>query len=218
MKKIRLAFFILLLSFLSCSSGYNWKTRIEIPGEPILNLDNFKEIIITNFLIKKEAKNFDLNKEIVAYFSSELGKEFKGKVSSRTINLEQEEVFKDESFWREQGIDLKETLLISGSAQYTEEVRKAILERRRDRVEDPFQSERGLAERKFYTFLLDLYLIDSKTGKALYKRNFKESRGYQNPKQTAQFAFFDLIGRVKTKFFQNILAVTKIQERHLISK
>jgi hypothetical protein len=218
MKKAK---FVLLLSFLvllSCSSSYYWKIRIEIPGEPILKLDDFKEIVITDFLITKETKDFDLNKEIVDYFTSELRNEFEGKISSKKIPLEKEDVFKDEEFWKAQGEDLKETLLVSGSAQYTEEVRKAILERRKDRVDDPFQSKRGLAERRFYTFLLDLYLIDPKTGKTLYKRNFKESQGYKNPKQTAHFAFFDLIQRVKAKFFQNILAGAKIQERYLISK
>jgi len=220
-KKMKKAKFILLLSFLfllSCSSGYYWKMRIEIPGEPILKLDNFKEIVITDFLVKKQTKDFDLNKEIVDYFTSELRNEFEGKISSKIIPLEKEDVFKDEEFWKAQGEDLKEALLVSGSAQYTEEIRKAILERRRDRVDDPFQSQRGLAERKFYTFLLDLYLIDPKTGKTIYKKNFKESQGYKNPKQTAHFAFFDLIQRIRAKFFQNILAETRIQERYLISK
>jgi len=217
MKKAKFALLVSFLFFLSCSSSYYWKMKIEIPGEPILKLDNFKEIVITDFLIKKETKDFDLNKEIVDYFTSELGKEFDGKISSKKIPLEKEDVFKDEEFWKAQGEDLKETLLISGSAQYTEEVRKAILERRKDAVDDPFRSQRGLAERKFYTFLLDLYLIDPKTGKAFYKRNFKESQGYQNPKQTAHFAFFDLVQRVRAKFFQNILAGAKIQERYLIS-
>jgi len=218
MKKTKAAFFLSLLFFLSCSSTNYWKMRIEIPGDSILNLDNFKEIVITNFLIKKETKDFDLNKEIVDYFTSELGNEFEGKITSKKINLEKEEIFKDEEFWMTLGKDSKETLFVSGSAQYTEEVRKAILERKKAGVEDRFQSQRGLAERRFYTFLLDLYLIDPKTGKSLYKRSFKESKGYKNPKQTAHFAFFDLVQRVKTKFFQNILAEARIQERYLISK
>jgi len=218
MKKLKFALFLSFLFLLSCSSSNYWKMRIEIPGEAILKLDNFKEIVITDFLVKKETKDFDLNKEIVDYFTSALRNEFEGKISSKKIPLEKEALFKDEEFWKAQGEDLEETLLVSGSAQYTEEVRKAILERRRGRVDDPVQSQRGLAERKFYTFLLNLYLIDPKTGKTLYKRNFKESQGYKNPKQTAHFAFFDLIQRVRAKFFQNILAGTRIQERYLISK
>lgn len=218
MKKAKFALFLSFLFFLSCSSSNYWKMRIEIPGEPILKLENIKEIVITDFLVKKETKGFDLNKEIVDYFTSALRNEFEGKISSKKIPLEKEDVFKDEEFWKAQGENLEETLLVSGSAQYTEEVRKAILERRKDRADDPFQSQRGLAERKFYTFLLNLYLIDPKTGKTLYKRNFKESQGYKNPKQTAYFAFFDLIQRVRAKFFQNILAGAKTQERYLISK
>jgi hypothetical protein len=218
MKKAKFAFLLSSFFLLSCSSSYYWKKKIEIPSEPILKLDNFKEIVITDFIIKKETKDFDLNREIVDYFTSELAKEFEGKVYSIKVPLEKEEMLKDEKFWKAQGENLKETLLISGSAQYTEEVRKAILKRRKDAVDDPFRTQRGLAQRKFYTFLLDLYLIDPKTGSALYNRSFKESQSYENPKQTAHFAFFDLIQRVKTKFFQNILAEARIQERYLISK
>ena len=70
MKKAKAAFLISLLFLLSCNSSNYWKMRIEIPGDSILNLENFKEIVITDFLIKKETKDFDLNKEIVDYFIS----------------------------------------------------------------------------------------------------------------------------------------------------
>lgn len=217
MKKIKTALFLALLFTIACASSNYWKLRIEVSGRPALNLDQFSKIVVTNFLIKEETKDFDLNKEIVDYFAFEMGKQFKGKVSSIEIPLEKEDLFQNEDFWKNLSPDLKEAVCLTGIVQYTQEIRKAILEKRKRRSGDPFPYEKALAERRFFFLTLHLYLIDTKTGKTLYTRTFKESKGYKNPKQTAPFAFFDLIQRVKGKFFRNILAGVRIQERYLIS-
>jgi len=216
MKKIKIVLVLTILFSFSCASNDYWKLRIEVPGKASFNLDQYNEVVITNFLIKEETKDFNLNQELVDYFSFEVGQNFKGKVSIKEITFE-EEPFKNEAFWKNLLPDRKEAILFTGGVQYTEEIRKAILQKQKDRFEDPFVSKkRSLAERRFYTLNLDFYIIDAKTGKALYKRNFKESKGFENPKQTAPFAFFELIQRVKAKFFRNILGEATIQERYLI--
>lgn len=216
MKKIKIVLVLTILFSFSCASNDYWKLRIEVPGKASFNLDQYNEVVITNFLIKEETKDFNLNQELVDYFSFEVGQNFKGKVSIKEITFE-EEPFKNEAFWKNLLPDRKEAILFTGGVQYTEEIRKSILQKQKDRFEDPFVSKkRSLAERRFYTLNLDLYIIDAKTGKALYKRNFKESKGFENPKQTAPFAFFELIQRVKAKFFRNILGEATIQERYLI--
>jgi hypothetical protein len=167
-------------------------------------------------LIKEETKDFNLNQELVDYFSFEISQNIKGKVSIKEITFE-EEPFKNEAFWKNLLPDRKKAILFTGGVQYTEEIRKAILQKQKARFEDPFVSKkRSLAERRFYTLNLDLYIIEAKTGKVLYERNFKESKGFENPKQTAPFAFFELIQRVKVKFFRIIFGDTSIQERYLI--
>ncbi len=216
MKKIKIVLVLSLLFSFSCASNDYWKLKIEVPGRTTFNLDQFSEIVITNFLIEEETKGFDLNQELIDYFSFEIGQNFKGTVSIKEITFE-EEPFKNEAFWKNLLPDRKEAILFTGGVQYTEEIRKAILQKQKERFEDLFVSKkRSLAERRFYTLNLDFYIIDAKTGKALYKRNFKESKGYENPKQTAPFAFFELIQRVKAKFFRNILGAASIQERYLI--
>jgi hypothetical protein len=216
MKKIKIALLSAILFCFSCASNDYWKLRIEVPGKTSFDLDQYKEVVITNFLIKEETKDFNLNHEIVDYFSFEIGQNFNGKVSKEEITFE-EEPFKNEAFWKNLLPAQKDAILFTGGAEYTEEIRKAILQEKRDRFEDPFISKKkGLAERRFYTLNIDLYIIDAKTGKTLYTRNFKESKGYQNPKQTAAFAFFDLIQRVKAKFLRNILGEASVQERYLI--
>jgi hypothetical protein len=217
MKRIKIILVLTILFSFSCASNDYWKLRIEVPGRASLNLAQYNEVVITNFLIKEETKDFNLNQELVDYFSFAVGQNFKGKVSIKEITFE-EEPFKNEAFWKNLLPDRKEAILLTGGVQYTEEIRKAILQKQKERFEDPFVSKkRSLTERRFYTLNLDLYIIDAKTGKALYTRNFKESKGYQNPKQTAPFAFFELIQRVKTKFFRNIFGGASIQERYLIN-
>ncbi len=217
MKKIKIALTLIVLFFYSCASSDYWKLRIEVPGKTSFDLDQYNEVVVTNFLIKEETKDLDLNHELVDYFSFEIGQNFKGKVSSRKISFEKEEPFKNEAFWKNLLPAQKNAVLFTGGAQYIEEIRKAILQEKTERYEDPFISKKkGLAERRFYTLDLNLYIIDAKTGKALYTRNFKESKGYENPRQTAAFAFFDLIQRVKAKFFRNILGEANIQERYII--
>jgi hypothetical protein len=216
MKKIKIALVLTILFSFSCASSNYWKLRIEVPRKIAFDLDRYNEVVITNFLIKEETKDFSLNQELVDYFSFEIGQNIKGKVSIKKITFE-EEPFKNEDFWKKLLPDRKKAILFTGDVQYTEEIRKAILQKQKERFEDPFVSKkRSLAERRFYTLNLDLYIIDAKTGKALYKRNFKESKGFENPKQTAPFAFFELIQRVKAKFFRNILGEASIQERYLI--
>jgi hypothetical protein len=216
MKKIKIVLVFTILFSFSCATNDYLKLRIEVPRKISFDLDRYNEVVITNFLIKEETKDFSLNQELVDYFSFEIRQNIKGKVSIKEITFE-EEPFKNEDFWKKLLPDRKKAILFTGGVQYTEEIRKAILQKQNERFEDPFVSKkRSLAERRFYTLNLDLYIIDAKTGKVLYKRNFKESKGFENPKQTAPFAFFELIQRVKEKFFRTIFGDTSIQERYLI--
>lgn len=218
MNKFKYILFACLVFYLSCSRGSLLKLKIEIPGDPQIDLDKFNQIVITNFLIKKETKDINLNKETVEYFKLEIEQNFEGEVVSKNFSVEDEEAYKNQDFWKGLIEVSEQTLFFTGVVNYSEEIRKAILERRDDRAEDPFPANKKLAERKFYTLNVDLYLIDAQTGNSLYQRSFKETKGYKNPNQTAYFAFFDLIQQVKIKFFHNILGNKKIEERYLISR
>ena len=216
-KNIKFLFLLVPFCFFSCSTSNYLKIRVAIPEKTALEIDQFNKIVITNFLIKEKTKKFDLNQELVNYFTSKLEIAFKGKTSSQNISLEKEELFNNKDFWKNLSPDLKGAVILTGSAKYSEEIRKAILETKKEHSDDPFAKGKAIEERRFYTLNLDLYLIDAKTGEPLYKRSFKESKGYKNPNQTASFAFFELVQRVKEKFFRTILKGKKIQDRYLIT-
>ena len=216
MKKNKLLFVLILLCFASCSSINYTKVAVQIPVKAALDINQFDEIIISDFLIKKEPADFDLNQELVTFFTTEMTQSIKGKVSRRRISLDNEELFKNASFWRELLSDSQKTVLFTGIAEYTEEIRKAIIRTKKKRSDDTFSRSGAVEERRFYTLNLSLYLIDAQTGKTLYKQAFKETQGYKNPKQIGPFAFFDVAEKVKGKFFNQILSRVSAQQRFLI--
>jgi hypothetical protein len=210
--------FVLLLHF-SCGMDSNLKINIDIPAASPVKLEQYKEILVTNFLVPKETNDFNLSQELDDYLSFELGKQFKGKMTSKAISLENEEVFKKQDLWKNLSSEQKQALFLTGKAQYTQETRKAILEKEKPIVDGPFKTEKkGLTERKIFTLELSLYLISAETGEALYQKDFKEMKSYESPKQTSQFVFYELIQRIKQKFFRTILGEGKSQERYLLTK
>jgi len=202
----------------SCSTEAYWKLKIEIPRKRVIDLDRFEEVIITDFLIKKEINKFNINKELVDYLTSELGQSLDKKISPEKIDLKEEETFENEEYWKNLFLGSKETLILTGNVDYAEETRKAIIEKEKKQFNDPFPAGSRFVSRKFYSLNLDIYLIDSESGKTLYKRKFKETKSYENPNQTACFAFFDLIRNVKLKLFPNLLGEEQVQERYILSK
>lgn len=215
MKKNEIFLLLFLLILYSCATTEYWKLKMEIPGKSTADLDSYKNVILTNFLELEETKGFDINDEILDYFSYEIEQTFKNNVSTKTVSLE-EDVFENENFWKNLSEDSEKTVYITGTVKYTEETRKALLKREKRQFQDPFPSQTKLAKRSFYTLLLDLYLIEAGTGKTLYSRKFKETKSYKNPNQTAYFAFFDLIQAIKDKLIDDVLGKEKIEERYLI--
>jgi hypothetical protein len=205
-----------ILFLVSCQVGDQVRLRIEMPRKSPINLENYNEIIVTNFLVKEEAKDFDINKELDIYFVAELGQNLDKKVSSYKIAIENNEIFENQDFWKGLFPGQKGAILFTGNVEYTQEIRKAIKSAEKRRFESPFPDESRIEERRFYSLSLQVFLIDTQSGEALYKRTFKENQSYQNPNQTAYFAFYDLMMTVKDKLFHQVLGEEQIQERYLI--
>lgn len=218
MKKNSLTVLICLVVLSSCVTTEYWKMKIDIPRRTELDLEAFDSIIITPFLVEKEVEDFDLIKEIGDYFESMLNRKTEVAVTTRDIPVKNEAQFESSDFWKNQESDGESTLFLTGSAQYTSETRKALLKRAKKRYEDPFPTEAKLEQRKFYTLNMNLFLIDAQSGKPVYKREFKETKGYENPNQTSYFAFFDLIQKIQEKLLRSVLGLKQVQERYLVIK
>ena len=218
MKKNSLIILICLVVLSSCVTMEYWKMKIEIPRRTELDIEAFDAVIITPFLVENEVEEFDLSKEISVYFEGMLKRKTRNTVTTRDLPLESEAVFESSDFWKNQERENESTLFLTGTAQYTAETRKALLKRAKKRYEDPFPTEARLEQRRFYTFNMSLFLIDAKSGKTVYKRDFKETQNYDNPNQTSYFAFFDLMQQIQEKLLRSVLGLEQVQERYLVIK
>lgn len=209
--------FLIFSLFCSCSSSNYSKLKIEMPFNASVQMTDFDEVIVTDFLLLNDVEEFDLNQELVEYFSSEIGREVNADIKTARVEIEDSASFENEGFWQELALSTKKAILVSGSIEYTHETRKALIGKERRQFEDPHPSRRTLTSRKFYTLNLDLYFLDSETGKILLKEQYKESKSYDNPNQTPHFAFFDLAYNVKEKLFRQLFGSERVQERYLIT-
>jgi len=215
MKKNKSILILLLLFFVSCTSVNYFRVNVEVSRKALFDINQFKEIIVTDFFIKKEAESFDLNQELVNYFTTQMKQNLKPEISSRRISFPDEEIFKDKAFWKNILPDSQETAIFTGIVDYTQEIRKAVVQTKK-KADETFQRDKAIEERRFYTLNLNFYFIDAQTGEVLYTQTFRETQGYKNPKQTGAFAFYDLADMVKVKLFNNVLGTARIQQRYLI--
>ncbi len=219
MRKNSLALLLSALLLAGCSGTVNYqKLRIEIPTYSSLDLDDFQEVAVTTFLVPKETAGVDLNKEVTEYFITELARKFKGKVMVRSIALDNEAVFKQPEFWKALSAGQSGLLFLTGKADLEKETRKSVLTRPGNPREAEFSPQRAIAERTVFTLDATIYLIRADSGEIVLSKDFKETRAYTNPKQRADFAFSDLVQRIKQKLFRPILSEERLEERYLLLK
>jgi len=218
MKKNSIILLICLVVLSSCVTTEYWKMKVEIPIRTEIDIESFDSVIITPFLVDEEFEEFDLSKEISLFFEGMLKRKTKNTISTRDISLENEAQFESSDFWKKQESDNNNTLFLTGTAEYSTETRKALLKRAKKRYEDPFPAEARLEQRKFFNFNLTLFLIDAKSGEAVFKREYKETKSFSNPNQTSYYAFFDLIQQIQEKLLRSILGLEQVQERYLVIK
>jgi hypothetical protein len=210
---------VIVLLLAACSIETTRKVKIEMPSVPEVRLDRSQEMIVTNFWLDKEIPDFGLNQNLVQYFQDELKRPFKGKLSTKTIAWENADLPKNKEFWKQAAGDAKDTLFLTGKIQFGQELRKALLANERRAVDDgPFAKETAWAERRNYSLKLEIFLILSDTGEVLFQREYQEQMNYANIKQSAEFAFFDLIQRIKPKLLRALFGTDRVQERYLLSK
>jgi hypothetical protein len=219
MRKNSWAVACLFLFLAACSSNAYRKLRLELPAFSPVKLDDFLEVVITPFLVADQPPGIDLNKEIADYLKPELQRKFKGRVTLRQVPLEGEDAFKKPEYWQSLAAGSSKSLVVTGRATLNQETRKAILSRPvRSLEEESLSPQRGLDERRIFTLEVSLYLIKAETGETLLQRDFKETKSYTNPNQRTDFAFYDLIQRVKAKLFRLILGEERIQDRYLLTR
>jgi len=209
----------LLVLLAACRGGDTYrKIRVELPAYSPLHPEQFEQAIFSGFLVAKEPDGLDLNKEIAEYFGPDFERKLHFRVTVQRVALESEELFRKPDFWRSLAPGPGRVLYVTGKAELTRETRKAILGRPKADQDDPLAQQRGISERTLFSLSLHLYLIRGDSGEVVLDRDFKETKTYTNPKQRADFAFYDLAQRIRTKLFRPILSEERMQERYLLLK
>ncbi len=211
-----LVLFFLLTVLMSCGGDTYKRLRLELPAYSSLNLEEFQELVMTDFLVVSSPEGFDLNQELSAFFVPEFERKLSLPVTVQNVPLESEELFRQADFWPALTPRSSRRLYVTGKAELTREVRKSILGEVPG--EDPFTPRRKIAERTFFSLSLRIFLIRGEDGEALLDRNFKETKTYNQTDPRTDFAFFDLALRIKDKLFRQILSEEKIQQRYLLMK
>jgi len=217
-KAIKYLLLLALPGLFACTAGNYSKLRIEIPGEPGIDLTPYETIALTNFLVEKDTAKFDLNQDFIEYFSFELKQNLNKNIEIKDFVPPDGDSFEDAAFWQSRFPDLKKTLLFTGDLSFREESRKALIQKKKDKFETPFQPLPKLAQQRFYAIELNVFLLDTATGDSIFSRNFKERRTYSNPNQTTRFAYYDLLQVVKDKLIQSLGGKRQTQDRYLINK
>lgn len=217
MIKNRKAVLLLGLIFhLACAQTSPLKIKVEIPGYTPFKLDGYLEVVIASFIPLKKVDAFDLNQELTDYFREEFERRFKGKTSVRGPLLEKEEDLKNQEFWQGLPHESRPTLYLAGTAAFTQETRKALLEKAGRADTDPFSSRKSLEERRVFTLELKLFFINGETGAAVFEKNFKETLTSKNVGHLPSYAFFELAQRIKIKLFHTLMEEARPQERYLL--
>jgi hypothetical protein len=208
-----------LILLAACGGGEAYRRlRVEIPSYSPLHLEEFEKAVFSGFLIGKESAEIDLNKEISEYFGAEFKRKLQYQVVVQPVALESEDLFRNPDFWKSLAPGSDRLLYVTGKAELTKEMRKAVIDKAKADIEDPFERQKGIAERTLFSLSLHIYLIRGDNGEIVLDRDFKETKAYISPNQRADFAFYDLAPRIRTKLFRPILSEERIQERYLLLK
>jgi len=207
--------FLAALSACTLDSPYV-RVRVEMPTVPAVKVDDYREIVVAGFHVAAPAEGVDLDADLSAFFEAELRARTGAQVARRRIVPEDAARLKEEEFWKRASGESGKTLFLSGTAVLEEESRKALLEKARRHDEDPFSTDKVWDERKVFTLKTTLMLIDGPSGRPVFEKEYKETATYADVRQPAPFALFDVMQRLKLKFFRAAFGGNRIQERYLL--
>lgn len=210
-QNIKLIFIgLLIISFLSCSEPL--KVKIEIPVESVIKPSDFKEIVVTNFLILEAPKDFPAGKEIASYITNEFKSSLSLNAHYKEIKFENgEKIFEDSNFWKNL-VGEGKNLIVTGTAEIKEEKRNIL------RESSPYTAypERRIVPMKFFIFNIKILLIDSSNGSIISSRTLKEEKGYEDVDVSLEKGFMDIMQKVSNKYLKDLLQKKIEEERYII--
>jgi hypothetical protein len=99
----------------------------------------------------------------------------------------------------------------------TSQVRKAVQDK--DAPDGPFKlAGRVLIEQVRWTLAVDVAVVSARTGEPVFRKDYRETRDYNELDKTAEFAFSDLAAVFRAHLFPTLLAAPTIEPRTLLRR
>ncbi len=210
-RKIKLIPIILFIIFsVSCSTKENIRVNIDIGDVNIVDLNKYIKILYNDFEIKLPKNSFNSKKYVKNFFLDDFSKAVEKKVEYFDTDTD---FFKNSETFLENLKKTQNTLLITGKIRVDINNRNMIKK---------IKTKSGKRKKTFvqiqdWKMTSDILLIDSNTGKTIYKKSFTENIKDAESFDT-KFNFETLFFKTTNKFIKFILNKTKIQDRYLLAK
>jgi len=210
-RKIKLISIILFIIFsVSCSTKENIRVNINIGDVNIVDLNKYIKILYNDFEIKLPKNSFNSKKYVKDFFLNDFSKAIEKKVEYFDTDTD---FFKDSETFLENLKKTQNTLLITGKIRVDINNRNMIKK---------IKTKSGKRKKSFvqiqdWKMTSDILLIDSNTGKKIYKKSFTENIKDAESFDT-KFNFETLFFKTTNRFIKLILNRTKIQDRYLLVK
>lgn len=219
MRKSSFGLVLLALGLAACSIQRTAKVNLAVPGEPALNWKAVKSVVLAGFFTEKEVKGLDLSRLLVGYFHDELKPRIAASVTEKPIAWPSAGALDSKDFWKGAAAGPDRTLILTGKAVFSLEARKAIMDgERREIDEGPFKPINPWTEKKSFAVTLDLALIDPASGTVVFRKEYKDAVSTDNTRQTAEFALYELMGRIRPRLFRALFGAERAQDRYLLLK
>lgn len=210
-RKIKLIPIILFIIFsVSCSTKENIRVNIDIGDVNIVDLSKYIKILYNDFEITLPKNSFNSKKYVKNFFLNDFSKAIEKKVEYFDTDTD---FFKDSETFLENLKKTQNTLLITGKIRVEIKSRSMI---KKIKVKSG-KRKKTFAQIQDWKMISDILLIDSNTGKVIYKKKFTENIKDAETSDT-KFNFETLFFKTTNKFIKFILNKTKIQDRYLLVK
>lgn len=209
----------LALAGAACSRETVVKVSLDIPSPAALDWTPVRSLVLAGFREEASVKGLDLSRDLVGFLHDGLKSAVQATVTERPVTWPTAEALADAALWRSavQGPD--RTLILTGRAWFSQESQRALLDpERRELDEGPFKPTSPWASRKAFSLKLDLALIDAATGAAVFRREYQEKLTSDNIRLTADFALYELFGRIRPRLFRALFGTERQLDRYLLAK
>jgi len=209
----------LLFGLAACATVPMVKMPIEVPSVPPVRWDSIRTVVFSGFFLEKEAPGFNLDRALVDYFREAMKTGFKGALIEVPIAWAGADSLADKAFWKGKGGAGEGLLILTGKTSLVQETRKALVGGDRRAIDEgPFGPRNPWSEKRAFVFTLDLALLDSASGEALFRKNYMETLVSENLRQSAEFALSDILGRIGPRIIRSFFGAGRPQERFLLTR